>query len=211
MYRSSGEKERQMKYSNYIIKYCLIVNLVVICNLSSHPKISLQNLPTHNSQYHTMSALYSNYLINEISVNEFQKDSLMNSKNDPEIESMKMVIKADGEDWQAFQYGMKISKSSFFRTIGDDSNFELSKNAERNFRKKKFGLFCFNCNGVFFGLLSLAFSNKELASAFSSFALGGYVLSKIIRMKEINVSYEEAQLLAREYNQKLREESRSPI
>tara|TARA_B100000408_G_C10268039_1_gene210608 strand:- start:166 stop:642 length:477 start_codon:yes stop_codon:yes gene_type:complete len=158
-----------------------------------------------------MSALYSYYLINGISVNEFQKDSLMNTKKDPEIEFMKMVIEADGDDWQAFQYGMKISKSSFFRTIGDDSNFELARNTERNFRKKKFGLFCLNCNGAFLGLLSLAFSNKELASAFSSFALGGYVLSKIIRMKEINVSYEEAQLLAREYNQKLREESRSPI
>ena len=200
-----------MKYSNYTMKYCLIVNLVFICNLSSHPKISLQNLPTHNYRYPTMSALYSYYLINEISVNEFQKDSLMKSNNDSEIEFMKMVIEADGDDWQAFQYGMKISKSSFFRTIGDDSNFELSKNTERNFRKKKFGLFCFNCNGVFFGLLSLAFSNKELASVFSSFALGGYVLSKIIKMKEINVSYEEAQLLARKYNQKLREESRSQI
>jgi len=200
-----------MKYSNYTMKYCLIVNMVVICNLSSHPKILLQNLPTHNSRYPTKSALYSYYLINGISVNEFQEDSLMNTKNDPEIESMKMVIEADGDDWQAFQYGMKISKSSFFRTIGDDSNFELARNTERNFRKKKFGLFCFNCNGAFLGLLSLAFSNKELASAFSSFALGGYVLSKIIRMKEINVSYEEAQLLAREYNQKLRDESRSPI
>jgi len=71
-----------------------------------------------------------------------------------------MVIEADGEDWQAFQYGMKISKSSFFRTIGDGSNFELTRNTEHNFRKKKFGLFCFNCNGTFFGLLSLAFSNK---------------------------------------------------
>ncbi|SVA97472.1 uncharacterized protein METZ01_LOCUS150326 [marine metagenome] len=193
------------------MKYCLIVNLVVICNLSSHPKILLQNLPTHNSRYPTMSALHIYDLINESSINEFQKDSLMKSNNDSEIEFMKMAIEADGDDWQAFQYGMKISKSSFFRTIGDDSNFELARNTERNFRKKKFGLFCFNCNGVFLGLLSLAFSNKELASAFSSFALGGYVLSKIIRMKEINVSYEEAQLLAREYNQKLREESRSPI
>lgn len=200
-----------MKYANYIMKYCLIVNLVVICNLSSHPKILLQNLPTHNSRYPTMSALHIYDLINESSINEFQKDSLMKSNNDSEIEFMKMAIEADGDDWQAFQYGMKISKSSFFRTIGDDSNFELARNTERNFRKKKFGLFCFNCNGVFLGLLSLAFSNKELASAFSSFALGGYVLSKIIRMKEINVSYEEAQLLAREYNQKLREESRSPI
>jgi len=200
-----------MKYANYIMKYCLIVNLVVICNLSSHPKILLQNLPTHNSRYPTMSALHIYDLINESSINEFQKDSLMKSNNDSEIEFMKMAIEADGDDWQAFQYGMKISKSSFFRTIGDDSNFELARNTERNFRKKKFGLFCYNCNGVFLGLLSLAFSNKELASAFSSFALGGYVLSKIIRMKEINVSYEEAQLLAREYNQKLREESRSPI
>ena len=200
-----------MTYTNYTMKYFLIVHLVIIGNLSSHPKISLEYLHTHDSRYPTESALYSYDLINGSSVNEFQRDSLMNSNDDPEIEFMKMVIEADGEDWQAFQYGMKISKSSFFRTIGDDSNFELARNTERNFRKKKFGLFCLNCNGAFLGLLSLAFSNKELASAFSSFALGGYVLSKIIRMKEINVSYEEAQLLAREYNQKLREESRSPI
>jgi hypothetical protein len=57
----------------------------------------------------------------------------------------------------------------------------------------------------------LAFSNKELAKVFASLALGGYVLSKIIRMKEIDVSFEEAQSLARDYNQKLREESRPPI
>ena len=138
-----------MKYSNYIMKYCLIVNLVVICNLSSHPKNLLQNLPSHNSRYPTMSALYSYYLINGISVNEFQKDSLMNTKKDPEIEFMKMVIEADGDDWQAFQYGMKISKSSFFRTIGDDSNFELARNTERNFRKKNLDYFVLTATARF--------------------------------------------------------------
>ena len=200
-----------MTYTNYTMKYFLIVHLVIIGNLSSHPKISLEYLHTHDSRYPTESALYSCDLINRSSVNELQRDYLMNSNDDPEIEYMKMVIEADGEDWQAFQYGMKISKSSFFRTIGDDSNFELARNTERNFRKKKFGLFCFNCNGAFFGLFSLAFSNKESARVFASLVLGGYVLSKIIRMKEIDVSFEDAQSLARDYNQKLREESRPPI
>ncbi|MBA07489.1 MAG: hypothetical protein CMG52_00920 [Candidatus Marinimicrobia bacterium] len=200
-----------MTYTNYTMKYFLIVHLVIIGNLSSHPEISLEYLHTHDPRYPTESALYSYDLINGSSVNELQRDYLMNSNDDPEIEFMKMVIEADGEDWQAFQYGMKISKSSFFRTIGDGSNFELARKTERNFRKKKFGLFCFNCNGTFFGLLSLAFSNKELARVFASLALGGYVLSKIIRMKEIDVSFEEAQSLARDYNQKLREESRPPI
>ena len=96
-----------MTYTNYTMKYFLIVHLVIIGNLSSHPEISLEYLHTHDSRYPTESALYSYDLINGSSVNEFQRDSLMNSNDDPEIEFMKMVIEADGEDWQAFQYGMK--------------------------------------------------------------------------------------------------------
>ena len=191
--------------------YYFLVHLVIIGNTSSQPPIQLQHLHTHNSRYPTRNTLYSYELIDGSSVNEFQKDSLINSNDDSEIEFMKMVVEVDGEDWQAFQGDMKISKSYFFRTIGDDSNYELARNAERNFRKKKFGLFCFNCNGAFIGLFSLAFSKKDVAVICASLSLGGYVLSKIIRMKGIDVSFGEAQSLARDYNQKLRLEFRPLI
>ena len=79
-----------MTYTNYTMKYFLIVHLVIIGNLSSHPEISLEYLHTHDSRYPTESALYSYDLINGSSVNGFQRDYLMNSNDDPEIEFMKM-------------------------------------------------------------------------------------------------------------------------
>lgn len=206
-----SEKKIQITYFIQFMKYYLMVHLAIVGNLFAQSD-NAEGLGLENKdQQKNDDALLADSMGNDSVITGSVKDSLINSNKDAGIEFMKLVIESDGEDWQAFRGELEIPKSHFFRIVGDDSKYELARNAERNFRKKKFGLFCFNCNGAFFGLFSLAFSNNELARIFASLSLGGYVLSKIIRMKEIDMDAEEAESLAREYNQKLREESSPAI
>ena len=66
---------------------------------------------------------------------------------------------------------------------------------------QRFKLSCFMCGNSTLGILSLAASNMEMVN----YSLYGYLLSnflkRILRVKNVDVSYEEALKMANEYNQ----------
>ena len=65
---------------------------------------------------------------------------------------------------------------------------------------QRFKLSCFMCGNSTLGILSLATSNMEMVN----YSLYGYLLSnflrRILRVKNVDVSYEEALKMASEYN-----------
>ena len=193
------------------MKYYLIVHLAIIGNLFSYSDTAEDPDLEYNGRDRNDVVLQAEYLSNEPAINGSVNDSLFNLNEYADIEFMKLVIKADGKDWQAFQGEMKIPKSHFFRIIEDDSKYELARKAESNFRRKKFKLFCFNCASAFLCLTGLVFSYSEMTALSASVYLGGYVFSKILKIEKISVNTKEASGLARDYNQKLREEFRPSI
>ena len=66
---------------------------------------------------------------------------------------------------------------------------------------QRFKLSCFMCGNSTLGILSLVTSNMEMVN----YSLYGYLLSnflrRILRVKNVDVSYEEALKIANEYNQ----------
>ena len=206
-----SEKKIQITYFIQFMKYYLMVHLAIVGNLFAQSDTA-EGLGLENKdQQKNDDALLADSMGNDSVITGSVKDSLINSNKDAGIEFMKLVIESDGEDWQAFRGELEIPKSHFFRIVGDDSKYELARNAERNFRRKKFKLVCINCSGAFFGLTFLALSQKDVAALSAGIYLGGYVYSKLLKMETINVDVEDAEALAREYNQKLREESSPAI
>ena len=103
--------------------------------------------------------------------------------------------------WKAYRAGVEMPKSHFFNILNDEYNSDQSKAYEKKFMNQRFKLSCFMCGNSTLGILSLAASNMEMVN----YSLYGYLLSnflkRILRVKNVDVSYEEALKMANEYNQ----------
>ena len=66
---------------------------------------------------------------------------------------------------------------------------------------QRFKLSCFMCGNSTLGILSLAANNMQMVN----YSLYGYLLSnflkRLLKVKNVDVSYEEALKMANEYNQ----------
>ena len=121
------------------------------------------------------------------------------SFSQPNSEHIKVV--EHKKSWKAYMAGVEIPKSHFFNVLNDEYYRDQSKAYEKKFMNQRFKLSCFMCGNSTIGILSLAASNMEMVN----YSLYGYLLSnflkRILRVKNVDVSYEEALKMANEYNQ----------
>ena len=103
--------------------------------------------------------------------------------------------------WKAYRAGVEMPKSHFFNILNDEYNRDQSKAYEKKFMNQRFKLSCFMCGNSTLGILSLAAGNMNVVN----YTLYGYLLSnflkRFLRVKNVDVSYEEALKMADEYNQ----------
>ena len=105
------------------------------------------------------------------------------------------------KSWRAYMAGVEIPKSHFFNVLNDEYNRDQSKAYEKKFMNQRFKLSCFMCGNSTLGILSLAANNMQMVN----YTLYGYLLSnllkRLLRVKNVDVSYEEALKMANKYNQ----------
>ena len=105
------------------------------------------------------------------------------------------------KSWRAYMAGVEIPKSHFFNVLNDEYNRDKSKAYEKKFMNQRFKLSCFMCGNSTLGVLSLAANNMQMVN----YTLYGYLLSnflkRLLRVKNVDVSYEEALKMANKYNQ----------
>ena len=105
------------------------------------------------------------------------------------------------KNWKAYRAGVEIPKSHFFNILNDEYNRDQSSAYEKKFMNQRFKLSCLMCGNSTIGILSLAANNMQMVS----YTLFGYLLSNflksLLRVKNVDVSYEEALKMANEYNQ----------
>ena len=103
-------------------------------------------------------------------------------------------------DWKVYRSGIEIPKSHFFRIVNDEYNRDQSILHEKEFMTKRFKLSCFMCGNSSLGILSLASDNQKMVR----YTIFGYLVTNLIKrflkVKAVDVSFEEAQDLARDYN-----------
>ena len=103
-------------------------------------------------------------------------------------------------DWKVYRSGIEIPKSHFFRIVNDEYNRNQSILHEKEFMTKRFKLSCFMCGNSSLGLLSLASDNQQMVR----YTILGYLVTNLIKrflkVETGDVSFEEAQELARDYN-----------
>ena len=112
--------------------------------------------------------------------------------------ALKVVKHKSG--WKVYRSGIEIPKSHFFRIVNDEYNRDQSILHEKEFMTKRFKLSCFMCGNSSLGLLSLASDNQQMVR----YTIFGYLVTNLIKrflkVKAVDVSFEEAQDLARDYN-----------
>ena len=103
-------------------------------------------------------------------------------------------------DWKVYRSGIEIPKSHFFRIVNDEYNRDQSILHEKEFMTKRFKLSCFMCGNSSLWFLSLASDNQQMVR----YTIFGYLVTNLIKrflkVKAVDVSFEEAQDLARDYN-----------
>ena len=113
--------------------------------------------------------------------------------------------------WKSYRSGIEIPKSHFFRIIEDQENMALALDHEKQFMTRKFKLSCFMCGNSSLGLMSLAADNQKMIKI----TLYGYLITNILRrfIKEdsVDITFDEALDLAKEYNDSLNGESNIAI
>lgn len=102
--------------------------------------------------------------------------------------------------WKAYRSGVEMPKSHFFRILNDQEKMEKSLMYEKNFMNRRFKLSCYMCGNSSLGIMSLAADNKKMVE----YSLYGYLISnflkRIIKQKEVTLSFQEAYDLAKAYN-----------
>ena len=120
------------------------------------------------------------------------------------------VVKHKSE-WKVYQLGMEIPKSHFFRIVNDEYNSDQSVLYEKKFINQRFKLSCYMCGNSSLGLMSLAADNQRMVK----YTLYGYLISNIIKrfLKEkiVDVTFEEASEMAKQYNDSLLGKSKIAI
>ena len=119
----------------------------------------------------------------------------------PQQNSHHIKVVEHKNNWKAYRAGVEMPKSHFFRILEDEYNRDQSIAYEKKFMNQRFRLNCFMCGNSTLGILSLAASNMQMVN----YALYGYLLSnflkRLMRVKNVDVSYQEALKMANEYNQ----------
>jgi len=112
------------------------------------------------------------------------------------------VVKHKSE-WKVYKSGMEIPKSHFFKIVNDKYNRDQSILYEKKFMSQRFKLSCYMCGNSSLGLISLAVDNQKMVK----YTLYGYLLSNIIKRslkeKTVDVTFEEAFEMAKQYNESL--------
>ena len=113
--------------------------------------------------------------------------------------------------WKVYKSGMEIPKSHFFRIVNDEENRDQSIFYEKKFMNQRFKLSCYMCGNSSLGLMSLAADNQKMVK----YTLYGYLLSNIIKRflkeKTVDVTFEEASEMAKQYNESLLGKSKIAI
>ena len=112
------------------------------------------------------------------------------------------VVKHKSE-WKVYKSGMEIPKSHFFRIVNDEENRDQSILYEKKFMNQRFKLSCYMCGNSSLGLMSLAADNQKMIK----YTVYGYLLSNLIKRflkeKTVDVTFEEAFKMAKQYNESL--------
>tara|TARA_A100001011_G_scaffold367017_1_gene420073 strand:+ start:69 stop:506 length:438 start_codon:yes stop_codon:yes gene_type:complete len=105
--------------------------------------------------------------------------------------------------WKVYKSGMEIPKSHFFSIVNDEINRDQSIFYEKKFMNQRFKLGCYSCGNSSLGLMSLAADNQKLVK----YTLYVYLLTNIIKRflkeKTVDVTFEEAFEMAKQYNESL--------
>ena len=120
------------------------------------------------------------------------------------------VVKHKSE-WKVYKSGIEIPKSHFFRIVSDEQNRDQSILYEKKFISQRFKLSCYMCGNSSLGLMSLAVDNQKMVK----YTLYGYLLSNVIKRflkeKTVDVTFEEASEMAKQYNDSLLGKSKIAI
>ena len=120
------------------------------------------------------------------------------------------VVKHKSE-WKVYKSGMEIPKSHFFKIVNDEYNRDQSILYEKKFMKQRFKLSCYMCGNSSLGLMSLAVDNQSMIR----YTLYGYLFSNVIKRflkeKTVDVTFEEASEMAKQYNDSLLGKSKIAI
>ena len=114
-------------------------------------------------------------------------------------------------EWKVYKSGMEIPKSHFFRIVNDEQNRDQSILYEKKFMNQRFKLSCYMCGNSSLGLMSLAADNQKMVK----YTLYGYLLSNVIKRflkeKTVDVTFQEASEMAKQYNESLLGKSKIAI
>ena len=120
------------------------------------------------------------------------------------------VVKHKSE-WKVYKSGIEIPKSHFFRIVNDEQNRDQSILYEKKFMNQRFKLSCYMCGNSSLGLMSLAADNQKMVK----YTLYGYLLSNVfkrfLKEKTVDVTFEEASEMAKQYNDSLLGKSKIAI
>ena len=120
--------------------------------------------------------------------------------NSAQTSSKAIKVVKHKSSWKAYRSGFEIPKSHFFRILNDQERMEKSLMYEKNFMNIRFKLSGYMCGKSSLGIMSLAADNKKMVE----YSLYGYLFSnflkRIIKQKEVTLSFQEAYDLAKAYN-----------
>ena len=123
--------------------------------------------------------------------------------------ALKVVVHKNS--WKAYRSGIEIPKSHFFRIVNDDYNRDQSLLYEKKFMIRRFKLSCFMCGNSSLGLISLAADNQKMIKV----TLYGYILTSIvkrlIKQDSVDITFDEAFNIAKEYNDSLKGQTKIAI
>ena len=105
------------------------------------------------------------------------------------------------KNWKAYRAGVEIPKSHFFNILNDEYNRDQSSAYEKKFMNQRFKLSCLMCGNSTLVILSLAANNMQMVNYTLYCYLLSNFLKRLLRVKNVDVSYEEALKMANEYNQ----------
>ena len=113
--------------------------------------------------------------------------------------------------WKVYRSGIEIPKSHFFRIVDDQEHMAQALEYEKQFMIRKFKLSCFMCGNSSLGLMSLAADNQKMIKI----TLYGYlvtnILKRIIKEETVDITFDEVQILAKEYNDSLNGQNKIAI
>jgi len=113
--------------------------------------------------------------------------------------------------WKAYRSGIEIPKSHFFRIVNDEYNRDQSLLYEKKFMVRRFKLSCFMCGNSSIGLISLVANNQKMIKV----TLYGYILTSIvkrlIKQDSVDITFDEALNIAKEYNDSLKGQTKIAI